>query len=124
MLGFSWTQAGDAKGRYRHAMQAAAPAPCLLAHRDVLLLLALTVLVSTACLVNIASGWRPAESISLFLVQMACCVLVCPTLALAVRVPPSGFFGGYLASPRARLLTRCIYVAMAAETVVVCWFYL
>jgi hypothetical protein len=123
MLGLSWTQADDAKGRYRHPTHAA-PATCLLAHRDVLLLLVLTLLVSTACLVNITIGWHSVESVSLFLVQMACCVLVCPTLALAVRVPPSGFFGGYIASPRARLLSGCIYGAMAAETVVVCWFYL
>ena len=136
MIGLSWTQADDAKGRYRHPMQlathrgvlllleVATPAPCLLTHRDVLVLLALTVLVSTACLVNIASGWHSSESISLFLVQMTCCVLVCPALALAVRVPPSIFFGGYLASPRARLLSRCIYAVMAAETVVVCWVYI
>jgi hypothetical protein len=127
MLGISWTQAGDARGGYRQLAQAAPRAvrrtPSLLTHRDVLCLLALTVLVSTACLVNVAVGWRASESLHLFLVQMTCCVLVCPTLALAVRLPPSGFFGGHPV-PWARLLSRCVYAVMAAEAVVVCWFYL
>lgn len=123
MLGISWTQAGEAKRRYPYR-RLEEVAPCLLTHRDVLSLLALAVLVSTACLVNLATGWHASESLSLFLVQMTWCVLACPTLALAVRVPPSGFFGGYLASPRARLLSRCVYAVMAAEAVVVCWGYI
>jgi hypothetical protein len=101
---------------------AARPAS-LLTHSDVLVLLLAAVAVCTACLLDIAAGAHAWDSRGLLLVQSTFCVFACPALALAVRVPPSPFFGEYLHAPRAGLLVRCLFAAVAAETLLVFWFY-
>jgi hypothetical protein len=82
------------------------------------------VAIATACLLNMAVGSDSWNSRALLLVQSTFCVFACPALALAVRVAPSPFFGDYLAtSPSASLLLRCLFVAIATETLHVFWFY-
>jgi len=97
---------------------------CLLTHADVLLMLLAAVAIATACLLNMAVGSDSWDSRVFLLVQSTFCVFACPALALAVRVAPSPFFGDYLAtSPSASLLLRCLFVAIATETLLVFWFY-
>lgn len=96
---------------------------CLLTHADALLLLLAAVAISTACLLNMAAGSDAWGSRAFFLVQSTFGVFACPALALAVRVAPSPFFGDHLATPSASLLLKCIFVAIATETLLVFWFY-
>ena len=96
---------------------------CLLTHSDVLMVLLVSVVISTACLLNMAVGSGASDSRAFFLVQFAFCVFACPTLALAVRVPPSKFLGDYLGTRSASLLLRCIFAVIATETLFVFWFY-
>lgn len=81
------------------------------------------VAISTACLLNMAFGSDSWDSLSFLLVQASFGVFACPALALAVRVAPSPFFGDYLATPSASLLVKCLFVAVATETLLVFWFY-
>lgn len=87
-------------------------------------MLLLAVVVSTACLLDIAVGSDGADSRALFLVQFTFCVFACPTLALALLVSPSVFFGDYVATRSAILLLRCVFVVMTTETLLVFWFYI
>jgi len=96
---------------------------CLLTHSDVLMVLLVAVVTSTACLLNMAVGSGASDSRAFFLVQFAFGVFACPTLALAVRVPPSNFLGDYLDTRSASLLLRCIFAVIATETLFVFWFY-
>ena len=96
---------------------------CLLTHSDVLMMLLLAAGISTACVLGAAAGSDAWNSRSVFLVQFTFCVFACPTLALAVRVPPSSFFGDYVATPSASLLARCIFVVIATESLFLFGFY-
>jgi hypothetical protein len=89
---------------------------CLVTHSDVLGLLLCAAAISTACCFNIAVGSDSWNCHALFLVQLTFCVFVCPTLALAVWVPPSVFFGRYAADHSNELLLRYIYVVVGLET--------
>lgn len=97
---------------------------CLLAHPDVLGLLLCAAAVCTACCFNIAVGADSWNCHALFLVQFTFCVFTCPTLALALWVPPSVFFGGYVADHSMTLLLRYIYVVVGLEGLLMFWFYI
>ena len=110
--------------RYRCVEEAASAGDAsLLTHSDVLLLLLLAVAASTACVLNMAVASDAWDCRAFFLVQFTFCAFACPTLALAVRVPPSAFFGGYAATPSASLLVRGAFTVVATETLLVFWFY-
>jgi len=97
---------------------------CLLTHSDVLGLLLCAAAISTACCFNIAVGADSWDCVALFVVQLTFCVFVCPTLALAVCVPPSVFFGGYVADHSKTLLLRYIYLVVGLETLLMFGFYI
>ena len=110
--------------RYRCVEEAASAGDAsLLTHSDVLLLLLLAVAASTACVLNMAVASDAWDCRAFFLVQFTFCAFACPTLALAVRVPPSAFFAGYGASLSASWLLRGVFAVVAAETLVVFWVY-
>ena len=113
--------------RTRHeytAMVSQCDDTCLLTHSDVLGLLLCAAAISTACCFNIAVEADSWNCHALFLVQFTFCVLACPTLALALRVPPSVFFGGYVADHSITLLLRYIYVVVGLEALLMFWFYI
>lgn len=127
MLVISRTSPCDARYKYRYILQLDTPPDqqnSLLTHRDVLITLTFAVAVSTACAVNISIGWHAAASVNLFLVQMAFCVLACPTLPLAVGLHPSVFFGDYISAPHASLFVRCLFVSLCVETILLFWVYI
>ncbi len=97
---------------------------CLVTHSDVLGLLLCAAAISTACCFNIAVGSDSWNCHALFLIQLTFFVFVCPTLALAVRVSPSVFFGRYGADRSNELLLRYTYVVVALETLFMFWFYI
>ena len=106
--------------RYRRAQQCAS----LLTHADVLAMLLVAAGLSTACVLHMAVGPAARDCRAFFLVQLTFCVFAYPTLALAVRVPPSAFFGGFAAAPGAGLLLPCVFVVVAAEALFFCWRFL
>jgi len=127
MLVISRTRPCETRHKYRFVLQprdAFDQQRAILTHRDVLLMLVLAAVVSTICAVNIARGWYTATSVNLFLVQMAFGVLVCPTLTLAVSLPPSVFFGGYILTKHASLLVRWLAILLSAETIFLFWLYI
>ena len=127
MLVISRTRPCDSRYKYRYILQPDTPPDqqtSLLTHRDVLITLTVAVAVSTACAVNICIGWHTAASVNLFLVQMAFCVLACPTLTLAVGLPPSAFFGDYISATHTGLFVRCIFISLCVETILLFWIYI
>ncbi len=98
-------------------------APCILTHTSVLILLVLSVAISTGCVVTVTAGWDASTSVTLFIVQVMFCVLACPTLTLAVCVPSSVFFLNDSTSTDTSLLTRCVFIVLAIETLLMFWFY-
>lgn len=97
---------------------------CLVTHSDVLGLLLCAAAVSTACCFNIAVGSDSWNCHALFVVQLTFCVFACPTLALALCVPPSVFFGGYAADHSKTLLLRYIYLVVGLQTLLMFGFYI
>jgi hypothetical protein len=97
---------------------------CLLTHSEVLGLLLCATAISTACCFNIAVADDSWNYHALFLVQLTFCIFVSPILALAVWVPPSVFFGGYVADHSNKLLLRYIYVVVGLETLFMFGFYI
>jgi hypothetical protein len=127
MLVFSRTRPCETHYKYRYILQPHQPPPqqnCILTHRDVLIMLALAVAVSTTCAVNILGGWNTAASVNLFLIQMTFCVVVFPTLTLAVALPASVFFGDYIITTHMTLLVRCLFGLLCIETLLLFWLYI
>jgi hypothetical protein len=96
---------------------------CILEHLDVLLMLVVAVAVCTGCVVAVVVGWNASTAVELFISQMMFCVLVLPTLTLAVGVPKSIFFGNYITSTNVVLLMKCISVLLVIETLLLFCFY-
>jgi hypothetical protein len=90
---------------------------------DVLILLVVAVVVCTVCVATVIVGWHASTSVTLFIVQAVFCVLVCPTLTLALCVPTSVFFGEYITSIDTGLLVRCMFIVLAVETLLLFFFY-
>jgi hypothetical protein len=125
MLVISRTRPSETRHAYRYVLQKPVEQQhAILTHRDVLLMIILAVGVSTACAVNIARGWYTATSVNLFLIQMAFCLVACPTLTLAVSLPPSVFFGEYMLTTHATLLVRWLAILLGAETLFLFWLYI
>ena len=126
MLVFSRTRTCETHHKY-YILQPYQPLQqqtCILTHKDVLIMLVLAVGISTACAVNIFSGWHTATSVNLFLIQMAFCVVAFPTLTLAVGLPASVFFGEYIPTTHVTLLVRCLFGWLCVETVLLFWLYI
>lgn len=127
MLVISRTRPCDARYKYRYILQPDKPPDqqnSLLTHRDVLITLMFAVAVSTTCAVNISIGWHTATSTNLFLIQMAFCVVACPTLTLAVGLHPSAFFGDYISATHTSLFVRCLFISLCVETILLFWMYI
>lgn len=110
--------------RHAYTALAAQRDMCLLTHADVLGLLLCAAAISTACCFNIAVDSDSWNCRAPFLVQLTFCVFACPTLALALWVPPSVFFGKYMATQGNALLLRYIYVVVGLEALLMFWFYI
>lgn len=127
MLVISRTRTCETGGIHRYIMlekSRAQKTPCILTHQDVMSMLLLALLISTACVVSITTGWHASTSKALLLVQITFCVLATPTLTLAVRLPPSVFLGEYIATTSASLLLRCIFLVLSIETIFLFWVFM
>jgi hypothetical protein len=90
-----------------------------LTHTDVLLLLVLATALASRCCFSIIAGSGTSSVFFSFVLQAIFCMLVCPTLSIALRLPPSTFLAQYVHSTGASLLLRAIVAAVLTQTLIV-----
>ena len=95
--------------------QCTARAACL-SHADVLLLLVCALALASACCVRIIAGTATWAVFFFFVVQAIFCMLVCPTLSIALRLAPSTVLAQYVRGSGASLLLKGVAGAVLAET--------
>jgi hypothetical protein len=100
------------------------PRTACLTHTDVLLLLVLALALASACCVRIIAGTATSSLVFFFAWQAIFCILVCPTLSIALRLAPSTFLAQYVRSSGASLLLKCIVAAVLTQTLCVFWYLL
>jgi hypothetical protein len=127
MLVISRTRSCEKAGRHRYVILEKSTAPqthCILTHKDVMGMLVLSLLISIACVVSITTRWHTSTSTALLLVQITFCVLACPALTLAVRLPPSVFLGEYTTTTSTSLALKGIFLVLAIETILLFWIFI
>jgi hypothetical protein len=127
MLVISRTRSCETAGRHRYMMIETSAAPethCILTHKDVMSMLVLSLLVSVACVGSITTRWYTSTSTALLLVQITFCVLACPALTLAVRLPPSVFLGEYITTTSTSLALKGIFLVLVIETIFLFWIFI
>ena len=87
-----------------------------------LLVLALA-LASWACF-RLIAGTATSSVFLFFLLQAIFCMLVCPTLSIALRFAPSTFLTQYVRSSAAALLLKGVAGAVLTQTLVLFWYLL
>ena len=95
-----------------------------LTHTDVLLLLVLALALASSACFRLIAGTATSSVLLFFVLQAMFCMLLCPTLSLALRVAPSTFLAQYVRSGDASLLLQGITVAMLTQTLIVFWYLL
>ncbi len=95
-----------------------------IAHTDVLLLLAVALASAWCCCFRVVVSGVTSSLLFFFAMQAIFGMLVCPTLSLALRLPPSTFLGQYVHSTGAAWLLQGIVGAMLAQTLLFFWYSL
>lgn len=95
-----------------------------LTHTDVLLLLVLALAAASSCCVRIVAGTATYSVFFFFVLQAIFCMLVCPTLSIALRLAPSTFLTQYVRSSAAAWLLRGVAGAVLTQTLVLFWYLL
>ena len=90
-----------------------------LTHTDVLLLLVLAMALASGCCFSVVAGTATWPVFFFFVLQAIFCMLVCPTLSIALRLAPSTFLAQYVRSTGASWLLRAIAAAVLTQTLVV-----
>ena len=95
-----------------------------LTHTDALLLLLLALALASWAFFQLIAGTATSSVLLFFVLQAMFCMLLCPTLSLALRLAPSTFLAQYVRSGEASLLLHGITVAMLTQTLIVFWYLL
>ena len=95
-----------------------------LTHTDVLLLLVCALAFASFCCFRIATGTVTLSGLFFFVLQAIFCMLVCPTLSIALRLAPSTFLTQYVRGRGASWLLKGIAGAMLTQTLAVFWYLL
>jgi hypothetical protein len=90
----------------------------------VLLLLVLALAFASWCCFRIVAGAATWAVVFFFVMPAIFCMLVCPTLSIALRLAPSTFLAQYVRSAGASVLLRGILGVMLTQTLVVFWYLL
>jgi hypothetical protein len=90
-----------------------------LTHTDVLLLLVLALASASWCCFRIVTGTATWPVFFFFVLQAIFCMLVCPTLSIALRLAPSTFLAQYVRSGGASVLLKGLVGAMLTQTMFV-----
>jgi hypothetical protein len=93
-----------------------------LAHSDVLLLLVLALALASWACFRLVAGTATSSVLFLFVAQAMFCMLLCPTLSIALRLAPSTFFAQYVRSSAASVLLLGIVGVMLTQTLFVFWY--
>ena len=104
-------------------MQATVRTACL-THTDVLLLLVLALALASWACFRLIAGTATSSVFLFFLLQAIFCMLLCPTLSIALRLAPSTFLAQYVRSSAASVLLKGLVGAMLTQTLIVFWYLL
>ena len=95
-----------------------------LTHTDVLLLLVLALALASSACFRLIAGTATSSVLLFFVLQSIIGMLLCSTLSIALRLPPSTFLAQYVRSRAASVLLQGISGAMLTQTLVVFWYLL